>query len=264
MKDIKPLITIITVVYNDSQKIENTIKSVVEQSYQSIEYIIIDGGSSDGTVDIIKKYERKISYWISEPDKGIYDAMNKGIEASKGDYILFMNSGDKIYSLNTLELIFANIKDAEIIYGDTFLDYNGQIHLEKSKNINRIKYGMPFCHQSVLVNSSLLKKRLFNLKYTLASDYDFFLFLYSERIYTFKKLNIPISIYDNNGASMSLHAIKEQSIISSIYYPFSFSAGYLIFRIYYYTFTGYLKKILPKTVVSGLIKFKKRLCDTFR
>ena len=263
MEAINPIISIVTVVFNGKLSIEDTILSVINQTYNNKEYIIIDGGSSDGTIDIITRYERDISYWVSEPDKGIYDAMNKAIEKSKGDYILFMNSGDKIHDTHTLESIFAIETEGDIIYGDTFL-HDGEIRLAKSKNANKLKYGMPFCHQSVLVNSALLKNRRFNLKYTLASDYDFFLSLYSERKYKFKKLDIPISIYDNNGASMSLHAIKEQSIISSKYYPFSFSSGYHIFRLNYYTFTAYIKKKLPKTLVSGLIKFKKRLCASSR
>ena len=90
----KPLVSIVTVVYNGENFLEETIKSVINQTYENIEYIIIDGGSTDGTVDIIKKYEDKINYWVSEKDAGIYDAMNKGIEAFKGDYINFLNAGD--------------------------------------------------------------------------------------------------------------------------------------------------------------------------
>ena len=89
-----PLITIITVAYNAVKDIENTILSVLNQTYPNIEYIIIDGGSTDGTLDIIKKYEDKISYWVSEPDKGIYDAMNKGTLKATGVWLNFMNAGD--------------------------------------------------------------------------------------------------------------------------------------------------------------------------
>ena len=101
-----PLITIITVAYNAVKDIENTILSVLNQTYPNIEYIIIDGGSTDGTLDIIKKYEDKISYWVSEPDKGIYDAMNKGIVKANGDYLFFLGADDKEYFFLKIKILF--------------------------------------------------------------------------------------------------------------------------------------------------------------
>src|SRR5688572_4810851 len=101
MNQSAPLLSIITVVYNGEQLLEKTILSILNQTYTNIEYLIIDGRSKDRTVDIIKKYENKISYWVSEPDKGIYDAMNKGMNAAKGDYIWFINAGDVIHAQNT-------------------------------------------------------------------------------------------------------------------------------------------------------------------
>ena len=104
-----PLISVVTVSYNAVSVIEQTIFSVINQTYPNVEYIIIDGGSTDGTVDIIKKYADKITYWVSEPDKGIYDAMNKGIELATGEWINFMNAGDSFYSFSILELIFGHV-----------------------------------------------------------------------------------------------------------------------------------------------------------
>ena len=119
-----PTISIITVAYNASNTIETTILSVVNQTYPNIEYIIIDGGSTDGTIDIIKKYESKITKWISEPDKGIYDAMNKGINLARGEWINFMNCGDSFYENNTLQVIsdtIINSKDINVIYGNSII-----------------------------------------------------------------------------------------------------------------------------------------------
>ena len=101
-------ITVITVVYNCHDTIEATILSVINQTYDNVEYIIIDGGSKDGTVDVIKKYQDQINYWVSEPDEGIYEAMNKGIDKASGDWINFMNSGDSFTSDKVLNSIFAS------------------------------------------------------------------------------------------------------------------------------------------------------------
>src|SRR5690606_2467889 len=106
MSDIfHPKLSVITIVYNNVKDIERTILSIITQTYDNIEYIIIDGGSTDGTLDIIKKYQHKVSQWVSEPDKGIYNAMNKGLKMSSGDYILFMNSGDEVYDQRTVEKV---------------------------------------------------------------------------------------------------------------------------------------------------------------
>ncbi|MCY1133837.1 glycosyltransferase family 2 protein [Bacteroides fragilis] len=117
-KKSNPLVTIITVCYNAETTIEKTILNVINQTYADIEYIIIDGGSNDGTIEIINKYANKISYWMSEPDRGIYDAMNKGIKLAKGDWVSFMNSGDSFYSLDTVEDVVQFIREEyDVIYG---------------------------------------------------------------------------------------------------------------------------------------------------
>ena len=115
----KPLISIITVVLNDKDNIEKTILSVLNQNYKNIQYIIIDGGSSDGTIDIIKKYEKNIGFWVSEKDKGIYDAFNKGLKHTNGDLIGFTNSGDTLTneSLDYLVDYYNNYKEADFFFG---------------------------------------------------------------------------------------------------------------------------------------------------
>ncbi len=130
----QPLISVITICYNAAAGIERTIQSVLGQTYRNIEYIIIDGGSSDGTVDIIKKYEDRFEYWVSEPDKGIYDAMNKGIKHAEGEWLNMMNAGDNFADKDVLKNIFiAEIPEEKVfIYSDMLSCLkNGQTYISQ-------------------------------------------------------------------------------------------------------------------------------------
>ncbi|MDO7743187.1 MAG: glycosyltransferase, partial [Pedobacter sp.] len=145
----QPKLSVITIVYNNVRDIERTMLSVLNQTYQNIEYIIIDGLSNDGTKDIIYKYKERLAQFISEKDKGIYDAMNKGLALATGDYVLFMNSGDEIYALETVSTIFATAPNADIYYGETEM-YNdaweslGQRrhHVPETFDWHSFKHGM--------------------------------------------------------------------------------------------------------------------------
>ncbi len=173
-----PLISIITVVYNSVQYIEKTIFSVINQSYPNIEYLIIDGGSTDGTLEIIKKYKEYIDYFISETDTGIYDAMNKGIRAASGDYLWFINSGDEIYDLNVLNIIFRNKANfADVYYGETeIIDTAGKTigmrrhSTPKKLSWKTFKWGMKVSHQSIIVKKELAP--LYDLNYQFSADFD--------------------------------------------------------------------------------------------
>lgn len=175
MNDIKlPVISVITVVYNDAKHIEETILSVINQTYPNIEYIIIDGKSTDGTLDIIKKYEHKLNYWISEPDKGIFDAMNKGLIHATGTWINFMNSGDIFANANVINNVFnkKNFEDKFVIYGDAiYVRPNGKV-FSKAKNVKSIRYNMPTTHQAFFVKSDIAKNIKFNTIYKYAADYN--------------------------------------------------------------------------------------------
>ena len=118
-----PLVSVVTVTLNCRDDIEDTIKSVINQSYKKIEYLIIDGKSNDGTLNIINKYIKHIDYFVSEKDNGIYDAFNKSIKNSKGDWIIFMNSGDKFVEDDVIEKVFSKKNDCDFIYGNTIVKY---------------------------------------------------------------------------------------------------------------------------------------------
>lgn len=201
-----PLISIITVSFNAVSSIENTILSVLDQKFQDYEYIIIDGGSIDGTIDLIKKYQNQISFWISEPDKGIYDAMNKALLYANGTYIYYLNSGDLVYK-NTFNHIFENLKDSlnyDIIYGDII--NSGTNKIVNSLPLNSLKYGMIFCHQAVLVKKSAQEIVNFDLQYKIAADFNLFSKLYTLKK-KFKYCNVCFGEYDNTGVSNTLFFI---------------------------------------------------------
>ncbi|MEM5813475.1 MAG: glycosyltransferase family 2 protein [Candidatus Aenigmatarchaeota archaeon] len=179
-----PLITVITVVLNGEKYLEQTIQSVINQTYPNVEYIIIDGGSTDGTLDIVKKYEDRIDYWVSEKDRGIYDAMNKGIDLANGKWINFMNSGDWFYDSNVIEKVFYKgyYQRDGVIYGNHNVVYKNRTKIVKAGKIENIWKGSQFCHQSSFVSAKIQKKNKFNLANRIVADFEFFYNLYKEGI----------------------------------------------------------------------------------
>ncbi|MFC5539808.1 glycosyltransferase family 2 protein [Rhodocytophaga aerolata] len=177
-----PIISIITVTYNAAKVLESTIQSIIKQTFTHYEYIIIDGGSTDGTVDIIRKYANHISYWVSEPDKGLYDAMNKGMQAARGEYIWFMNAGDEIYDQHTLAHLFASAQqDADIYYGDAlFFTQAGEVtglrsevtphKLPNTLTWKSLQHGMVVCHQSFIARKTIAP--LYDLSHPYCADVD--------------------------------------------------------------------------------------------
>ncbi len=181
----KPLFSIITVVLNSADYIEQAILSVIGQSYDNIEYIVIDGGSTDGTLEIIRRYKDRIAWWVSEPDNGIYDAMNKGIKKAGGDFIGILNADDW-YEPGIIRLAAEKIAppgtetppEPVTLYCD-YYRWDEELGEEaKTKKYSTMKYwnGMSISHQGMFIHKALYDKLgLYDLHYRLASDYDFFL-----------------------------------------------------------------------------------------
>lgn len=180
-KEKMPIVSIVTIVWNSKTLIQHTIENILQQTYPNIEYIIIDGASNDGTLDIIQSYDDRISYWSSEKDRGLYDAMNKGIQAATGDYIWFINSGDSVYESDTLERILSASDDADILYGDTmYTDEKFQDIGTREKFLphkipeqlspSALYYGMAVCHQSFIVKKDIAP--LYDLQYKISADYN--------------------------------------------------------------------------------------------
>ncbi len=212
----KPLISIITVIFNGEKYLEETIKSVITQSYENIEYIIIDGGSTDGTLDIIKKYENKIDYWISEKDYGLYHAMNRGISATTGEIIGMINSDDFYYPDAFQKVInaFSSNKDIELFFGDLLRD--GDLRI-KGWNEKYIKLNSFAAHPSMFVRREtyLKKTGLYKLQYRISSDYDFIYRAFN--ILNLKKIYLaePIAFFRLGGISskQTFRAYTEEMLI---------------------------------------------------
>ncbi|SEM77775.1 Glycosyltransferase involved in cell wall bisynthesis [bacterium A37T11] len=173
----QPKLSIVTIVYNNVADIERTMLSVINQTYPNLEYIIVDGASTDGTLPIIEKYRQHIHHFISEKDHGIYDAMNKGLALATGDYLLFMNSGDEIYAPDTVEKVFSSQPGADIYYGETeMIDSHHQSQGRRRHQApdtftwQSFKYGMSISHQAIYVKRAIAGK--YDERYQLSADID--------------------------------------------------------------------------------------------
>lgn len=256
----KPRITVVTVVYNGVETLEETILSVIGQTYTDFEYIIIDGGSNDGTLDIIKKYENNISSWISEPDKGIFDAMNKGLQRANGEWLNFMNSGDMFYNSSILRDVFSdNFVEIDMIYGDVCLYDEKDIYFFKCKT-NKVKINLnAVCHQSVFIKTKLHPP--FSLDLKLSADH--------EIIYQFVK-NKKTKYIDNcisriliGGVSSDLKATRREKFRITLRYGNSID---VLLGCFFYLH-GMLKdfskrfilKVFPVEVFYMLRHFKNKI-----
>jgi glycosyltransferase involved in cell wall biosynthesis len=238
----QPKLTVITIVYNNVRDIERTVLSVLNQTYPNIEYLVIDGASADGTLKILKKYEGRISKLISERDKGIYDAMNKGLALASGDYILFMNSGDEIYASDTVEKVFATAPNADIYYGETEM-YNedwkslGQRRHKAPESFTwrDFKYGMSISHQAIYIRRSLTEP--YDTQYKLSSDIDWIIKA-AKRAGKIVNTGLYVAKYLVGGMSKKKH---RQSLIERFH----------IFSKYY----GLIPNVFNHAVIAGRLAF---------
>ena len=249
----KPLITVITVVFNGEKYLEETIQSVINQTYDNVEYIIIDGASTDGTLDIIKKYENQIDYWVSEQDSGIYAAMNKGIELVTGEIIGLLNSDDwyKLDAVQSILELFVQEK-ADVVYGNLMLVYS-DIGLTKisAPTIELMKKTGTINHQAVFVKNSIYKKHLFNLNYKIVADYDLILKL-MKKGYIFNYCNELIAYMRAGGASGSVFTIFERYKIQKKYFGLVYATKILLAQCFYFLRRSTVKIILPSFVYEAI------------
>ena len=208
----KPKINIVTVNLNNKAGLEKTIESVVGQTYfDKVDYIVIDGESTDGSVDVIKRYGDKIAHWVSEKDNGVYNAMNKGLDLCEGDYVLFLNSGDYLSANNAIEEIY-NELDSDIVYGNLYVRTSKGAYLKRypSKLDGRYFKYEALPHPSSFIRTELLRKFKYSEDYRIISDWIFFYEGIVKRGFTYKHVNTPVSVFSLGGLSSNAANVNKE------------------------------------------------------
>lgn len=229
-------VSVITVNLNNAEGLERTIKSIETQTWQDFEFIIVDGASTDGSAELIKECKR-VDYCISEKDKGVYSAMNKGIRAAKGDFVIFLNSGDWFHSeeaLNNVKELFDSHYD--IIYGNNYDVYPKEKVLKKypSELTFNFFYTSSLCHQSTFIRKQLFNDIFYyNEEYKIASDWEFFVYAICYKGVNYKYVNEVVCCYDMTGISSNLsnrkQSLDERGLTISKYFK-AFEKDYLIYN----------------------------------
>ena len=242
-----PKFSIITVTYNAGKVLEDTIQSVISQTYRNVEYIIVDGKSKDNTLEIADKYRDHISKVVSEPDKGLYDAMNKGIRLATGDYLCFLNAGDELHDNQTLQQIVHTLKGTalpDVIYGETaIVDKEGRfLHMRRLSAPEKLhwksfKQGMLVCHQAFFARRELAVKHLYDLKYRFSADFDWCIRIMKQSKYL-HNTHLTLIDYLNEGMTTQNHkaSLKERFRIMTKHYGWISTIlhhGWFVIRLFY-------------------------------
>lgn len=255
-----PRISVITVSYNCRECIEKTIKSVTGLSYDNLEYIVIDGGSTDGTAEIIEQYKDRIAYYVSERDKGIYDAMNKGLAVATGEWVNFMNAGDFFANKDVLNSVVEQMEDdAVIVHGNIIKQCRGFYYLATPAGADKADVQMPVFHQSTFVKLSYHRSHPFDISFKSSGDYNFFYNANFRDKCKFQYIPVVVACFDNTGGmSKDRHALsmrenlriwkKEHDIIFRIRQEAS---------LFVYTLKTWIKKTILKPQISGAIELRK-------
>ncbi len=192
-----PLITVVTVVLNGRKHLEEAIESVTNQTYENIEYLIIDGGSLDGTIDIIKKYDQRIDYWVSERDAGIYDAMNKSLNIATGDWLIFIGADDVLH--NCLEEVATKlVRPHDIYYGNVELLSSKTIYAGKYNRYKLMQQNI--CHQTIFYPRTIYKSHQYDIAFGMLADYKYNIELWG-RGHRFNFIPLTVSRFNDYGAS---------------------------------------------------------------
>ncbi len=252
-----PTISIITVCYNSQATIAKTIESVIAQSRQDIEYIIIDGASTDNTLNIIKKYQQTYPIkLISEPDNGIYDAMNKGVNIANGKWVLFLNSDDYLYNKEVISIVIPMLEktNCDILYGATEFRYDNFNLIKQPSPLKAFWRRMPFNHQSCYTKRQLLINHPFDVSYKIAADYEFLIYHYKHGASFHKTENI-LSSFNINGFSEKLQTEATNEYIKILKKEWGYT---LKIRLFYklIALKPIVKKIIPWKLKKAISRLK--------
>lgn len=265
--DTTPLFSVVTVCYNAKIDLEKTVESVISQDFRNFEYVIIDGGSTDGTLDLLSKlkdiFELKGIHfrYISESDKGTYDAMNKSLHIIKGEWVNYLNAGDIFASSSTLSECskYAAKKNVAVYYGNTIEEYAFGRRLIQDNEEHHENAIMPFCHQSAFVRKEIMKTYKFDLRYKIVADHDLFYRLRQDCL-CFVHMPVTVSIYNaqyglsaTNPLRLNLELLKIYHVDKRWYYPFVLSYTYLRQGL-----VQPLKKYLPTCIVYKLMMYRRK------
>lgn len=193
--------SIITINYNNSQGLKQTIESVVSQSFSDYEYIVIDGGSKDGSKDVIEDFADRIAYWVSEPDSGIYNAMNKGVSKASGEYCLFLNSGDVLHSNNVLEQIAAVGLDTDLLIGKVRYLNTGQLSSLPDVLTMKHFYSRSLPHPSTFMKRTIFESLHYDESFRIVSDWKLFIEVVIMRNASYAFSDVVVTDFDTTGIS---------------------------------------------------------------
>lgn len=199
-----PKLSIITINYNNKEGLKRTVESVIQQTDKAFEFIVIDGNSTDGSKDIIEQHAARFTYSVSEPDTGIYNAMNKGIKQASGEYTLFLNSGDWLYSNTTIADLNQFLKDDDVISGDINIFHDNKWHIVNSQDVITIEHflNISLFHQATFIKRDLfLKSGLYHEEFKIAGDYEFFIRTLLKEDASYKHIPLTISNFLTDGIS---------------------------------------------------------------
>ena len=259
----EPVLSVITVCFQAKDQVQATLANLLEQTWRDFEYLVIDGGSGDGTRALLEASGPAFSragipfHFRSEPDQGIYDAMNKGVRMASGTWLLFLNAGDLLLDPRVLARTFETSSDAEILYGDTICIYQGQKKRYPALPLSHLSYEMAFCHQSAFIRRTLLLEHPYNITYRVCADHHFFLSMYL-RGASFARLPFPVSVYEIAGYSdqNKFRSHREQRRMQKELDVFHLTPSWLLREVRFYLKQG-IKHMFGQHLID-LVR-KKRL-----
>ena len=262
-----PLVSVVTVCYNAKLDLEKTVESVISQDFRNFEYVIIDGGSTDGTMELLSKLKdlfeiKGVQYrYISESDKGTYDAMNKSLNIIKGDWVNYLNAGDIFASSTILSEFnkYAVKKDVVVYYGNTVEEYAFGRRLIQDNEEHHKNAVMPFCHQSAFVRKKIMEVYKFDVRYRIVADHDLFYRLRMNH-FIFRHIPVTVSIYNAQYGLSATNPLRLNLELLNIYHV-NERWYYIFVLIYTYIRQGLvqpLKRYLPTHFVYKLMMYRRK------